>query len=197
MAEINKHKKGAYCGDEDGSIIVVVLLILAMMTIVGVMSANTTIMEYHIVRNMGIYKQNANLVESAVMEGLQEFMHIDASDPENLDPDADPNDWIDSDEDDWDAWYDSTTGAQLHGNNSIAASYDAGSAILNSRGEAGNGNLRVAVVGWEAAPGASLSATDPVRRAGIILSEYVSFDGSGNDNGFGILRMEIGVERVF
>ena len=34
-------------------------------------------------------------------------------------------------------------------------------------------------------------------RQGRIISEYVSADAGGNDNGNGMLRMEIGVKRMW
>ena len=191
--------------NEDGSVIIIALLILAVMTVIGLMSADITVTENYIIRNQGIYRQNVNLVEAAVMEGLQELIQVDANDPANLDPNTDPNDWINSDDAAWTSgsWYDPDfSGMLLNANNSVVPDMIQDDAagnitILETRGEDDLGNLRIAVVGWEAAPGASLSATQPVRRAGRIIAEYASLDAGGNNNGYGMLRMEIGVERVF
>ena len=179
-------------GKEDGSIITMVLLILAIMTVIGLMSAQTTVTENFIIRNAGIYKQNVNLVEAAVMEGLQEVIHLDPTDPANFDPDEVADDWIVSDDEDWtnEDWYEAnTTGRLLDSNNSMAPDYDDDSSTLQARGEDGNENLRISLVGWQGQ--GSLKATQPTPKTGRILAEYVS------DDQFGMLRMEIGVERKF
>jgi hypothetical protein len=189
---------------QEGSIIVIALMVLAIMTVIGLMSADTTITENFIVRNAGIHKQNVSLVEAAVMEGLQDVIQIDASDPDNLSPGTNPNDWINSDDTAWTTgdWYAEDSATQLNANNSVIPDLVSNNntnsmSMLNIRGEEGAGNLRVAVVGWEGAPGASLKATGPTRKAGRVLAEYVSADAGGNSNNYGMLRMEIGVERVF
>ena len=184
---------------------VIALMVLAIMTVLGLMSADMTVTENFIIRNAGIHKQNVDLVESALMEGLQDLIQIDASDPDNLAPDNASNDWIVSDDNDWttDDWYNSGfAGRLLDANNSdipelISNNNTNSVSTLNTRGEEGNGNLRIAIVGWEGAPGASLKSAGPTRKAGRIIAEYVSADGSDDANGYGMLRMEIGVERVF
>lgn len=191
--------------NQEGSVIVIALMVLAIMTVIGLMSADTTVTENFIIRNAGIHKQNVNLVESALMEGLQDLIQIDASDPDNLSPDKASDDWIVSDDNAWteDAWYDSDYANRLLDDSNsdipelISNNNTNSMSMLNIRGEEGAGNLRIAVVGWDSAPGASLKATGPTRKAGRVLGEYVSTDGGGNENGFGMLRMEIGVERVF
>lgn len=178
--------------NENGSIITMVLLILAIMTVIGIMSADTVIKENFILRNAGIYKQNVNLVEAAVMEGLQEVIEIDPSDPANFDPEEVADDWIVSDENDWvnEDWYDADTiGRLLDANNSRAPEYDDDSGILQARGEDGDERLRITLVGWRGE--GSLKATQPTPKVGRILAEYVS------GGQFGMLRMEVGVERKF
>ena len=190
--------------NQEGSIIVIALMVLAIMTVIGLMSADTTITENFIIRNAGIHKQNVSLVEATVMEGLQDLIQIDATDPDNLSPDTVANDWINSDDTAWTTgdWYDEDSATQLNANNSVVPNLVSNNntnsmSMLNIRGEEGASNLRVAVVGWDSAPGASLKGTKATRKAGRVLAEYISTDGGGNDNGFGMLRMEIGVERVF
>ena len=190
--------------NQEGSIIVIALMVLAIMTVIGLMSADTTITENFIIRNAGIHKQNVSLVEATVMEGLQDRIQIDATDPDNLSPDTVANDWINSDDTAWTTgdWYDEDSATQLNANNSVVPNLVSNNntnsmSMLNIRGEEGASNLRVAVVGWDSAPGASLKGTKATRKAGRVLAEYISTDGGGNDNGFGMLRMEIGVERVF
>ena len=74
-------------------------------------------------------------------------------------------------------------------------------ATLATRGEAANGGLRCAVVGWEPviyATGGSSSlvvGAGAIWHAGRILGEYVSVDAGLNDNGNGMLRMELGLRR--
>jgi hypothetical protein len=190
--------------NEDGSIIFVALMLLAIMTVIGVMSADMTVTENFIVRNTGIRKQNVNLVEAAVMEGLQDLFLIDASNPNNFDPQASPTDWINED-DTWNdlGWFSTATARMLVGGagaNSVVpdlATNGGAHNLLQTRGEAANGGLRMAIVGWTPAPGSSLKATGSSRKAGRVLAEYVSLDGGGADNGYGMLRIDIGVERIF
>ncbi len=57
--------------NEDGSAIVMAMLILAVLTILGISSINTSTTELQIVRNERIYQQNFYMAESAALEGLQ------------------------------------------------------------------------------------------------------------------------------
>ncbi len=199
---------GAPCnplGNQDGAAIVLVLMVLAIMTVIGLVSSDTVVTENFIVRNMGINKQNENLVESALMEGLQEFMQIDDSNSDNFDPVN--STWINDVDDnpttnplaDNNRWYETAfQGRCLNtGNSNEANSLN----LLATRGEAANGNLRYAVIGYTPVDlGSSGSeslvvGSDPVWYAGRIVAEYVSTDASDDDNGFGLLRMEIGVKR--
>lgn len=189
----------------------IALMILVIMTIIGVMSSDTVITENFIIRNTGIHKQNASLVEAAVMEGLQEIIQISDNDPADFDVNADPSDWLNNKNDAWitnDAdgdkipdWYDNDSARMLNANNSEGAT-DPG--LLTTRGENGLDNLRYAMVGWDSytspsGGGASLVVSGPgaklVWRTGRILAEYVSLDGDGDNNGFATMRMEIGFMR--
>ena len=75
--------------------------------------------------------------------------------------------------------------------------------LLATRGEAASGNLRYAVVGFEPVDLGSMGGESLVVGAGAnwrqgrIISEYISADAGGNDNGNGMLRMEIGVKRMW
>ena len=202
MAEGKKHQLIKTPGDERGSMIVLAIMVLAIMTVIGILSADTSVTESFIVRNTGIYKQNVNLLDAALMEGLQDLIQIDASDPTNLDPDELATDWINDDET-WNFvnWY-GLTAQMLNANNSLVPDMiindNPGSvAILENRGEDDAGGLRMAVVGWGVAPGGSLKMNGPSRKRGRVIGEYFSTDAGGTDNGYGMLRMEIGVERVF
>ena len=57
--------------NEEGSAIVVALLMIVLLTIIGVSSTNTTSVELQIVRNDHIYKRNFYLSEAAAMEAAQ------------------------------------------------------------------------------------------------------------------------------
>ncbi len=196
---------------QDGSIIVIALMILAVMTVIGLMAADTVTTDKFIVRNTGIHKQNASLVEAAVMEGLQEIVQIADDDPANFDVDEDPSDWLNDKEDVWitndadgDAildWYDNDSARMLNATNSEGATDPN---LLTIRGENNLANLRYAMVGWDSytspsGGSASLVVSGPgskaMWRTGRILSEYVSLDGDGDDHGFATMRMEIGFMR--
>jgi Tfp pilus assembly protein PilX len=56
---------------EKGSVMIMAILILALLTIIGICSSNTSVMESRIVRNMAIRKQNFYRAESAVMVAAQ------------------------------------------------------------------------------------------------------------------------------
>lgn len=191
---------------QNGSAIVLVLMVLATMTIIGIVSANTLITENFIVRNVGIQKQNTNILDSAIMQGLQQFMEIRDDDTDNFlasapaaannqlwinDVNATPAPPIVAD------WYE----ALYSGRCLDAANSNTNDTLplLTARGE--NGNLRYAAIGWSpvnlgnSGSSSLVVGTGPVWHGGRILAEYVSDDGGGNDNGFGLKRMEIGVRR--
>ena len=67
--------------NEEGSAIVVAVMILMVVTIIGVSSTNTTTVELQIVRNDGIYKQNLYLAEAAAQEGIQRIWNVSRTDP--------------------------------------------------------------------------------------------------------------------
>ena len=74
-------KKNLFIKNEEGSAIVVALMILMVVTIIGVSSSNTTTVELQIVRNDGIYKQNLYLAEAAAQEAIQRIWNTSRSDP--------------------------------------------------------------------------------------------------------------------
>jgi hypothetical protein len=192
--------------NECGAVILITLMILALMTIIGISALNMSISESLSVRNAGLFKQNLYLVESSVMEGLQRIadMEFDGA-ISDLDPQRTTQDWIIHDED-WEItmekkWNSATSsGPVLNASNSVIPEgimngNATGNIILSQRGELDDGNLagtplRYTLIGWEAVDGCSLKATTPVRRKGRLLAEYVS-------EKYGILRLEIGLERKF
>jgi Tfp pilus assembly protein PilX len=81
-------QKALFIKNEEGSAIVVAVMILMVVTIIGVSSTNTTTVELQIVRNDGIYKQNLYLAEAAAQEGIQRIWNISRSDPFRLERQA-------------------------------------------------------------------------------------------------------------
>jgi Tfp pilus assembly protein PilX len=57
--------------NEDGSIILIVLMVLMLVTLMGVSSLTTSTIEMQIAANEKGYKENFYTAEAAVMEGLQ------------------------------------------------------------------------------------------------------------------------------
>lgn len=187
-------------GNQNGSVMILTLMIMAVMLVIVVASSDTVVTENFIMRNVGIHKQNVNLVEAALMEGLQTFMQVPDNDPANFDPNTSNSDWINDRNAAWTTvnWYNTgDVATQLDANNSFAA---IPLATLATRGEAAT-VLRYAVVGWAPVTlGTGGSESLVVGRGatwhgGRILGEYVSEDAGNNDNGNGFLRMELGVRR--
>jgi hypothetical protein len=192
--------------NERGAVILIALMTLALMTIIGISAISMSTSESLSVRNTGIYKQNLRLVESAVMEGLQRVVDMEFDGAiSDLDPSKTSHQWIQDDEK-WEInmekkWYSATSnGAVLTEENSVVPEgVLKGTAkdniILAQRGDFDGSDLpgtplRYTVIGWDPAPGCTLKATVPARRAGRLLAEYVS-------DQYGTLRLEIGLERKF
>ena len=56
---------------EEGSVIVMALIVLVALTMIGIISTDNTVVELQIVRNETIYRQNFYKAESAVIDGAQ------------------------------------------------------------------------------------------------------------------------------
>lgn len=189
--------------NQDGSVIIVALMALVIMTVIGLMSSDMVVTENFIIRNQGIYKQNVNMLEAAIMEGLQQFMQMPVDDPNLMDVNGSTTDFINNINSNWASttWYVPDSSARVL---APATSLNITTPqSLEDRGEAGGGNLLVSFVGWEIVtlPGGgseslvSGAAQQAVIKKGRILGEYISQDAGGANNGFGLLRMEIGVLR--
>jgi hypothetical protein len=209
--ECHQGAEGVYCMAEEvrnqrGAVILMVLMTLALMMIIGISAIRMSAFEALSIRNVGIYKQNLHLVESAAVEGVQRIVDMEFDgDVSDLDPRRTTQSWIQDDED-WEMnrekkWCSaSSSGPVLNAGNSTAPECvmkgsAANNVILLQRGEFDTDNrqaafLRYAFVGWNPAHGCTLKATAPARRAGRILAEYAS-------DRYGILRLEVGVERKF
>ena len=198
------------CGaNQDGSIIIIALMVLVIMTVIGMISSDTVVTENFILRNQGIYKQNVNMVEAAIMESLQQFMQIPFDDTDLANVNDNNSDWYNDIDSIWATtdWYATNSSTRVL---SPATSLDINSSqILAARGENAAGNLLVSFVGWDVStyntgegPGAIggseslvVGPGNVVIKKGRILGEYISQDAGGTNNGFGMLRMEIGVMR--
>ena len=70
-------KKADIIKNEDGSTIVMALIMLAILTIIGISASTTSVTELQIVRNERIYQNNFYLAESSVMEAAQRLDNFD------------------------------------------------------------------------------------------------------------------------
>ena len=69
---ISKQKRHrTYIRNENGSMIVIVLMLLTIMSIIGIASTNTTVTENFIVRNTSIRKQNLQMLDAVAIEVFQ------------------------------------------------------------------------------------------------------------------------------
>lgn len=187
--------------NEGGSVIVIALMVLAIMSIIGISASRTSTTESFIVRSVGIFKQNTHMLDSTLAEAMEEIIALTYRNAEQLQTGATTLNWV-HDKTAWEGmgglnadWYDPDfAGIVLTSANSIAPrtiTNDDGTgidALLNIRGEwdgnPDNAPVRYAMIGWDPAPGSSLMGT---RRTGRIVAEYVS-------DRYGLLRLEAGIE---
>ena len=188
--------------NQKGSVIVVTLLVLALMTIIGISSANTVVQELFITRNAGLYKQNIYIVESVINEAIQDLMirswHNDPDERMQLVPTQTTLEWIHNlqeweDNNILDDWYDPESTLRfldVDGDGDpifrvpLSIQND-DLETINIRGEKGNTPLRYAVA-LNQDPNSSLKVTNPsIKLEGQIVSEYISIHG--------MVRMETGV----
>jgi len=66
--------------NEEGSAIVMALIVLVMLTIIGTVSTSNTVFELQIVRNEAIYRRNFYRAESAIVEAAQRLETSGSSD---------------------------------------------------------------------------------------------------------------------
>lgn len=183
--------------NQNGSMIVIALMILVTITIIGLVSSDSVVTEQFILRNQGIYKQNVNMVEGVIMEGLQFFMQRPPDDQNIIDI-AGSN--IINDIKSplaTNTWYAIDPPARIltAGINLIPIAVVP--QTLTDRGENLANNLTAAFVGWNIVnlPGGGseslgVGVNKPIWRQGRLMAEYLS-----TNNRYGVLRMEIGVKR--
>jgi len=171
--------------NEKGSVIVIALIILAIMTIAGISATNNSVTESYIIRNTALYQQNLQLAELAASEGLRWILN--QTNAGLLDPTR-PNDWLNPE----DTWDDDPDDVVLDGTNSaipLAVTNDAITTI-NDRGEKALNPLRYYFVGWNVVPNNSMKIGQPIWRQGKIVAIY-------NSAKYGQSRIEVGVKKKF
>jgi hypothetical protein len=188
--------------NQNGSVIVVTLLILALMTIIGISSANTVVQELFITRNAGLYKQNTYLSESVINEAIQDLMIRSWDNDPNvrmqLVPTQTTLDWVHNlqqweDNNTLDDWYDPQSTLRFLDVDGVGdpifrvplSIQNDDLETINIRGEKANTPLRYAVV-LNQSDEDSLKETNPfIKLKGHIICEYISIHG--------MVRMESGV----
>ncbi len=204
-------------GSQKGSVILIVLMLLVLMSIIGISSTNITVTESFIVRNTGIRKQNIHLVDAAASEFVQILLDAGLDDTASLEifeinpqmPNHMP--WIN----DTAIWFDSGNLAKWYNPDTVGRVLDTTNSavpasisnemlglnyieLIDNRGEwdgdPDNSPIRSAMVGWNfklsGGGNLNLAAGQPVLRTADILTEYVSENN-------GIIRLSMGVEREF
>lgn len=70
-------KKKMILSNDEGSVLVIALVMLALLTTLGIMSTNTTSVDLQISQNERIHRQNFNFAEAAAMEAAQRLIDDD------------------------------------------------------------------------------------------------------------------------
>jgi hypothetical protein len=172
-------------GDK-GSVMVVVLIVLVLVTLGGIAAINSSVTESFIVRNSAIHKQNLQLAEMAALEGFREI--LTRNDAAELLPGAAV--WIR----DMTLWNNNPTVNDPNDNNGFPLTENNSAVVhvntLGHRGEAGDNPLRYYFIGWRDAPQSSLVMTAGMWRQGRAIGIY-------NSERFGLASVEIGVIKRF
>jgi hypothetical protein len=84
------HKNTSILKNEEGSVIVIALMILVLLTLIGTSATQTSNVELRIVRNDIIYREHFYSAEGAAMQGIQ---RIENGTPDQL-RDITDDDWI-------------------------------------------------------------------------------------------------------
>jgi Tfp pilus assembly protein PilX len=78
--------------NDKGSVLVIALIMLALLTTLGIMSTNTTSIDLQIAQNERLYSDYFNRAEAAAMHAMQRVADADANDLKNH---GDPNfEWL-------------------------------------------------------------------------------------------------------
>ncbi len=79
-------KKYSIIKNQDGSTIVIVMMILVILTIIGIASMKRSVSVSHIVRNEAIYKQNFSRADAATNEAIERIEMAGATDLKSWTP---------------------------------------------------------------------------------------------------------------
>jgi Tfp pilus assembly protein PilX len=79
---------------EEGSVMVVALIVLAMLTIIGISASNTSTTELQIVRNDLLYRINFYKAEAAAREGAQTVANLAKTSPAEINPGQTSKSWL-------------------------------------------------------------------------------------------------------
>lgn len=192
-------RSGFGLSNEKGSVIVIALIVLVILTLGGISAIQRSVTESFIVRNSAIYKQNLQLAESAAAMGMREIIQID---PDDLEDNNLPEPWMMS-KGDWETAplanfgdFDDTNSKSYVETykEETGAEELPGTHPLKQRGEEGGGTLRYYFVGWELAPGEdqvqAALGEEPVQWLGRVIGAYES-------EHFGRKWIELGVGKKF
>jgi len=180
--------------NQNGSAIVIALLVLVILTLGGITATQRSITEISTIHNTAIHKQNIYIAEMAAMEAARVIIDVDAQDFETIRPGGD-FDWI-RDRRDWD---DNPLNADASDPDSYPLNDDnsavplGGENTLDSRWfeddpDDPGATFRYYFVGWQdGGPGESLDLSATARwRLGRAVGVYNSRD-------FGNKTVEIGL----
>ncbi|MBS3757467.1 MAG: hypothetical protein KGY61_02280 [Desulfobacterales bacterium] len=171
--------------DQSGSVIVVALLLLVVMTLVGVTATDTVVTEDLIIRNVGLHQQNVNLVTAGAMEGFQEILTAPGAELQQINEGGAGGSGILSWSNAMSTWDGSgnldedfcnpNTDQQLDSsiNWKVPESIQDGDiTLINTRGETASDPLRIALIGWDVV--GTLKTGGQKIYTGVLLSEYLS-----------------------
>jgi hypothetical protein len=175
--------------DEKGSVMVIVLMVLVLVTLGGIAAINSSVTESFIVRNSAIHKQNLQLAEIAALEGFREI--LTRNDATQLLPgEVSAPVWIR----DMSLWNnDPAVSDESDVNNFPLTDNNSGVTQINTLVQRGEGNddlLRYYFIGWRDAPQSSLVMTGSMWRQGRVIGIY-------NSDIYGLASVEVGVVKRF
>ncbi len=79
---------------EEGSVMVLALIVLAMLTIIGISASNTSTTELQIVRNDLLHRINFYKAEAAAREGAQTVANLAKTSPSEVNPGQTTQNWL-------------------------------------------------------------------------------------------------------
>ncbi len=156
------HKMISNLNNEEGSAIVIALIILVLLTMIGITATDNTVIELQIVRNEAIYRQNFYRAEAAVIEAAEILQ--DETDTTLLMPVTTTYNWlrnntsVNADMTDITNWKDNADPPTWLDNDGLLGPDSASSNNMDDAGDLSN-NTRYAAIANGIAAGSSLSMT--------------------------------------